>query len=344
MIRKTSLLAALPLALVLLKAPAQEGCCGPGGMRGGMMGGMPGGMMAPLPAAVNSQTNPITDAKISLGRMLFYDARLSKGGDVSCNSCHNLSHYGVDGKRVSTGYKGQLGGRNSPTVYNAAGHIAQFWDGRAVDVEEQAKGPVLNPVEMAMASELEVVARLKSIPGYRPAFAKAFPDCAEPITLDNMALAIGAFERKLLTPSRWDRFLNGDRSAITAEEMAGHHEFRHNGCITCHNGPYIGGRAFQKLGAEKAWPNETDLGRAQVTKSATDRMVFKVPSLRNVEKTGPYFHDGNVATLDQAIRLMGEYQLGTTLEDQQVTRIAAWLKTLTGEIPVEYVRAPVLPE
>ena len=334
------LLAAVPLAVLMLRAVAQEGCCGGVGMRGGMMGGM----MAPLPAVMSSQTNPVTEAKADLGRMLFYDPRLSQGGDVSCNSCHDLQNYGVDSKRVSTGYKGQLGGRNSPTVYNAAGHIAQFWDGRAADVEEQAKGPVMNPVEMAMSSPAEVVSKLKSIAGYRAAFANAFPGSAEPVTFDNMALAIGAFERKLVTPSRWDLYLSGDTRAITREEMAGHHEFMHAGCATCHNGPYVGGRAFQKLGAEKAWPNEADVGRAQVTHNATDRMVFKVPSLRNVDRTGPYFHDGKVVTLDEAIRLMGEYQLQTKLEDQQVKRISAWLKTLTGQIPVEYIRAPELPE
>jgi len=308
-----------------------------------MGGGMHGRMMGKLPDSIPSPTNPLTPAKIDLGRMLFYEPRLSKGHDVSCNSCHSLDNYGVDGKRVSTGFQGQLGGRNSPTVYNAAGHLAQFWDGRATDVEEQAKGPVLNPVEMAMASDAEVVATLRAIPGYRAAFQKAFPASSEPITFDNMALAIGAFERKLVTPSRWDRFLNGDSAAITQEEMAGHHEFMHQGCASCHNGAYVGGRMFQKLGVEQPWPISTDLGRIEVTKNAADRMVFKVPSLRNVEKTGPYFHSGTVATLPEAVRLMGQHQLGVKLEDRQVSQIIAWLKTLTGEIPLDYIRRPKLP-
>jgi len=308
------------------------------------MGGMGGRMMGKLPEVIPSETNPLTEAKINLGRMLFYEPRLSKGKDISCNSCHDLANYGVDGKRFSTGFKGQLGGRNSPSVYHAAGHLAQFWDGRAADVEEQAKGPVLNPVEMAMASDAEVVATLRAIPGYRTAFAEAFPGVAEPVTFDNMALAIGAFERKLVTPSRWDRFLNGDRSAITREEMQGHHEFMHGGCATCHNGPYIGGKMFQKLGAEKPWPATDDLGRIAVTKNAADRMVFKVPSLRNVEKTAPYFHSGHINTLTEAVQLMGRHQLGAELEPQQVTRIVAWLKSLTGEIPREYIKAPKLPE
>jgi len=308
-----------------------------------MGGGMHGRMMGKLPDSIPSPTNPLTPAKIDLGRMLFYEPRLSKGHDVSCNSCHSLDNYGVDGKRVSTGFQGQLGGRNSPTVYNAAGHLAQFWDGRAADVEEQAKGPVLNPVEMAMASDAEVVATLRAIPGYRAAFQKAFPASSEPITFDNMALAIGAFERKLVTPSRWDRFLNGDSAAITQEEMAGHHEFMHQGCASCLNGAYVGGRMFQKLGVEQPWPISTDLGRIEVTKNAADRMVFKVPSLRNVEKTGPYFHSGTVATLPEAVRLMGQHQLGVKLEDRQVSQIIAWLKTLTGEIPLDYIRRPKLP-
>jgi cytochrome c peroxidase len=197
---------------------------------------------------------------------------------------------------------------------------------------------------MAMASPAAVVATLKAIPGYRAAFAQAFPGQPDPVTFDNMARAIGAFERKLVTPSRWDRFLAGDQSAITQEEMFGHHEFMHGGCATCHNGPYVGGKMFQKLGAEKPWPATDDLGRIAVTKNAADRMVFKVPSLRNVEKTGPYFHSGHINQLEEAVRLMGRHQLGAELEPQQVSRIVAWLKSLTGEIPREYIKAPPLPQ
>lgn len=326
------------MGVLLAVATAQP----PGGAGSGGM--MHGRMMGRLPESITTDANPITDAKVELGRMLFYETRLSKGRDVSCNSCHSLANYGVDGERVSRGFKGQTGQRNSPSVYNAAGHMAQFWDGRAATVEEQAKGPVLNPVEMAMASEAEVTATLRSIAGYRPVFRKAFPEAAEPVTFDNMALAIGAFERKLVTPSRWDRFLRGEPNAITPLEMAGHHEFMHAGCATCHNGAYVGGRQFQKLGAEKPWPVVTDPGRIGVTNSEADRMVFKVPSLRNVEKTGPYFHDGKVETLEQAVQLMGQYQLNTKLETEQVKKIVAWLKTLTGEIALDFVRAPKLPE
>lgn len=301
-------------------------------------------MMGTLPESMISEANAVTAAKTDLGRMLFYDPRLSRNRDVSCNSCHDLQRYGVDGKPVSTGHDGQKGTRNSPSVYHAAGHIAQFWDGRAADVEEQAKGPVLNPVEMAMSSGDEVVERLRAIPGYVAAFRSAFPNDTEPVTFDNMARAIGVFERKLVTPSRWDRFLQGDRSAITSEEMNGHHEFMHRGCATCHNGAYIGGGMFQRLGTERPWPSTTDLGRIGVTKATTDRMVFKVPSLRNVEKTAPYFHDGKVTHLEEAVRLMGRHQLDTELSQTQVRQIVAWLSTLTGEIPVDYVRPPQLPE
>lgn len=333
--RKSVLIFAVLIAIIGAVAAAQ----GPG-RRG--MGHCR--MMGTLPESMSSEANTITAAKIDLGRMLFYDPRLSKNQDVSCNSCHDLQQYGVDGKPVSTGHGGQKGSRNSPSVYHAAGHIAQFWDGRADDVEEQAKGPVLNPVEMAMPSEREVVERLRVIPGYVAAFRSAFPNDTQPVTFDNMARAIGAFERKLVTPSRWDRFLEGDRSAITSEEMKGHHEFMHGGCATCHNGAYIGGGMFQRLGTERPWPSATDLGRIEVTKATTDRMVFKVPSLRNVEKTAPYFHDGKVTHLAEAVRLMGRHQLDTELSETQIRQIVAWLSTLTGEIPVDYIRPPRLPE
>lgn len=302
-----------------------------------------GGMMGTLPGQIASETNPATPAKVELGRALFHDPRLSRDGSTSCNSCHDLNNYGVDGKPVSAGVKGQKGGRNSPTVYHAAGHILQFWDGRAADVEEQAKGPVLNPVEMAMGTGEEVAAKLRTIPGYVKMFAGAFPDSPEPVTFDNVALAIGAFERGLVTPSRWDKFLAGDRKALTEEEFAGHHEFMHGGCAQCHNGPYIGGGSLQKVGVKATWPSQADPGRMAVTKAETDRMVFKVPSLRNIAKTGPYFHDGSVAELEKAVEMMAKHQLGTTLDKTQTRRVIAWLNALTGEIPKEYVKVPKLP-
>lgn len=308
-----------------------------------MKGGMMGKMMGMLPANMDSGHNPSTPAKVKLGRMLYYEPRLSLANDVSCNSCHDLASYGVDGKPTSTGHKGQVGGRNSPTVYHAAGHLAQFWDGRAADVEEQAKGPVLNPIEMAMPSKAEVEWRLERIPGYVALFQEAFPGEAKPVSFQNMALAIGAFERGLVTPSRWDRFMKGG-GGLSSQEMSGHHEFMHNGCASCHNGPYLGGGSYQKLGVMNAWPNQSDLGRLAVTHQDKDKMVFKVPSLRNIEKTGPYFHDGKVAKLDEAVRMMGKHQLNVQLSESQVTDIVAWLKTLTGEIPKAYIEKPQLPQ
>ena len=192
--------------------------------------------------------------------MLYYEPRLSKGQDISCNSCHMLDKYGVDLQPTSDGHKGKQGDRNSPTVYNAAGHFVQFWDGRAADVEEQAKGPVMNPVEMAMPSEKRVVAVLKSIPEYVELFKQAFPEDKDPVSYRNMARAIGAFERKLVTPSRWDKFLRGDSRALTNEEKAGFNLFMETGCQACHMGTYLGGNMYQMLGLAKPWPDASDPG------------------------------------------------------------------------------------
>jgi cytochrome c peroxidase len=301
-------------------------------------------MFAPLPATMTASADALTEEKISLGRMLYYEKRLSKSQQISCNSCHMLSSYGVDGEPTSDGHKGQKGDRNSPTVYNAAGHVAQFWDGRAADVEEQAKGPVMNPVEMAMPSEKVIVAVLTSMPEYVEAFKKAFPEDKDPVTYDNMARAIGAFERKLTTPGRWDKFLQGDEGALTAEEKAGFNKFIDAGCQTCHAGALLGGNAFQKLGAARPHPKTSDPGRFKVTKIASDQYVFKVPSLRNIEKTGPYYHDGKVSRLEEAIQDMAEYQLGTPLSADEVQSVVAFLKSLTGEIPAGYVKEPELPK
>lgn len=298
---------------------------------------------APLPA-VAAGKEPVTAEKVALGRMLYYDARLSKNQKLSCNSCHALTKYGVDNEATSQGYKGQRGDRNSPTVYNAAVHFVQFWDGRAPDVEQQAKGPVLNPVEMGMPSEKHVIAVLKSMPEYVDAFKKAFPSDKDPVTYDNMGRAIGAFERGLITPARWDKFLEGDQAALTAEEKAGFNTFVASGCQTCHAGTLVGGNMFQKIGTVKQWPDASDAGRYNVTKSEADRLMFKVPSLRNVEKTGPYFHNGKVPTLDEAIAKMADYQVGKTLTETQVKSIATWIKSLTGEIPADYIKEPQLPK
>jgi cytochrome c peroxidase len=288
-------------------------------------------------------STPASPALTDLGRMLFFDKRLSRDNDLSCNSCHHLDQFGVDNEPTSVGAKGQRGRRNSPTVFNAAGHFTSFWDGRAGNVEEQAKGPILNPAEMAMPDAAAVVTVLQKIPGYAAAFRDAFPGEASPITYDNVGRAIGAFERKLVTPSRWDRYLAGDHRALTAEEVTGLKLFTDLGCMTCHTGEFVGGSMFQKAGIAAPWPNQKDQGRYEVTKLDSDRMLFKVPSLRNVAKTGPYFHDGSAATLEEAIEMMARHQIGEELSASDVKSIASWLGALTGEVAEAYIHAPQLP-
>jgi len=292
---------------------------------------------APLPAAMESPANPLTEAKTDLGRTLFYDTRLSRDQDLSCNSCHDLKAYGADDRQFSVGTKHRLGGRNAPTVYNAAAQLAQFWDGRAPTVEEQAKGPVLNSVEMAMPNSQAVIARLRAVSAYREAFRKAFPGQSNPITYDNVGLAIGAFERRLVTPSRWDRYLRGDTAALTPAEKQGLNTFVATGCQACHNGALMGGSMYQKIGMVRPWLDRTDIGRAAITHQASDTLVFKVPSLRNVERTAPYFHKGTAATLHQAVMLMAQHQLGRDLTEQQASEIEAFLHALTGEVPAAYI-------
>jgi cytochrome c peroxidase len=298
---------------------------------------------APLDTVMRSAENPITPAKMALGRMLYYDTRLSADQTLSCNSCHALDKYGVDHRAVSLGIKGQPGARNAPTVYHAAGQVAQFWDGRAPTVEEQAKGPILNPIEMGMPNSNVVLARLRAIPEYRAAFRAAFPQDADPITYDNLGNAIGAFERRLVTASRWDQFLAGDRSALTPEERAGFNQFWATGCQACHNGTYVGGGSFQRMGLVEPWPKSDDMGRFAVTNNVSDQLVFKVPTLRNVDQTAPYFSDGQVATLEEAVQLMALHQLGRDLTTEETASIVTWLKTLTGPLPEEYIAPPALP-
>ena len=300
-------------------------------------------LFAPLPARMVAGVKPPTDAQIALGRALFYETLLSVGHNVSCNSCHPLNAFGADGRARSFGDHGQTGGRNSPTVYNAAGQIAQFWDGRARTVEEQAKGPVLNPAEMGMPNAEAVLEHLRASAAYRAQFAAAFPGAGTPLTYDNVGRAIGAFERGLVTPASWDKFLGGDDAALSADQKRGAKTFVAAGCAGCHGGVYLGGTAFMKAGLVTPWPSAADSGRILVSKNPDDLFVFKVPSLRNVEKTGPYFSDGGVASLDEAIRMMGRHQLGLELSDGQVKDVKTFLRTLTGTIPVQYVAQPQLP-
>ncbi len=293
-----------------------------------------------LPAQVENPANPLTEEKIALGRLLYFDKRISKNHDISCNSCHDLQNFGVDGKAFSEGHRKQLGGRNSPSVYNAAGHLAQFWDGRSPDVEDQAKGPVLNPVEMAVKDSSAAIGTLQSIPGYPEAFAKAFPADKDPVNWDNFGKAVGAFERKLLTPGRWDDFLGGKQDALSDAEKEGLNTFLDTGCAACHSGPYLGGTMYMKSGLTKPWPNDKDLGRFDVTKADADKGMFKVPSLRNVAKTAPYFHDASGKTLRDSIKTMAEYQLGKQLDDAAAAKIETFLGALTGVPPADYIKEP----
>lgn len=262
---------------------------------------------------------------VSLGEKLFNDTSLSANNDISCASCHSLGSAGVDNKPFSDGHKGAKTGRNSPTVLNAAGHTAQFWDGRAADVEAQALGPILAAGEMGMPNGDAVVKVLSSNADYVSAFASAFPNEKNPITFNNVGVAIGAFERTLVTPSRWDDFIGGDASALTDAEKQGFKDFVSTGCGACHSGHLLGGQMFMKVGVVNPWPNQTDLGRFNVTSNEADKMVFKVPSLRNSALTAPYFHDASSSTLNDAVKKMAYHQLGKQITEEQATSIAAWL-------------------
>lgn len=268
---------------------------------------------------------------VSLGKKLYMDTRFSKNKKLSCNSCHNLSTFGVDNEPTSPGHEGKRGNRNSPTVFNASLHVAQFWDGRAANVEAQALGPVLNPVEMGLASAAEVEKIIAADKEYTAMFNAAFPGEKAPITFANFGKAIGSFERTLITPSRYDEFAAGKADALTADEKKGLKKFMETGCTACHMGSTFGGGMYQKLGLVKPYDTK-DLGRYEVTKNEADKFVFKVPSLRNVAETGPYFHDGSVKDLPTAVKLMAAHQLGKELNDEDTTSIVTFLKALTGKV------------
>ncbi len=282
----------------------------------------------PLPASIIDEKKH--EALIKLGRMLYMDPRLSVNDQISCNSCHRLDNFGVDSQPTSPGHEGKRGGRNSPTTLNAALHIAQFWDGRAKDVEEQALGPILNPIEMGMPNEAAVVNKLKKIDEYKNLFADAFKDEKDPIQYKNVGKAIGAFERTLLTPSRFDDYLNGDDNALNENEKRGLKKFVHMGCANCHNGVAMGGNMYKRLGMVEPYDTK-DMGRFEITGLETDKKVFKVPSLRNITKTAPYFHDGSVETLEKAIEEMAEHQLGFEPGPGFISDVKAFLGSLTSK-------------
>lgn len=296
------------------------------------------GVFQALPEKAENPENPLTTEKVELGKMLYYDTRLSLTGNNSCNSCHDLKKFGVDGEVTSVGDNGGRGTRNSPTVLNAALHGIQFWDGRAKDVEEQAGMPILNPAEMAIPNEAFLVKKLKGVAEYKTLFTKAFPGEEDPLTYKNIADAIAAFERTLLTPSRFDQYLNGDASALNDQEKEGLKLFMDVGCTTCHMGTAIGGGIMQKFGLYGDYRSFTgstipDEGKKAVTKNEADKDVFKTCSIRNVEKTAPYFHDGSVSDLKKAIDIMAKTELDKTLQPKEIESIEAFLKSLTGEVP-----------
>ena len=304
---------------------------------------------APAPA-----DNPTTADKVELGKMLFLDPRLSSTGTVSCNSCHNVMAGGEDNRSGSMGVNGQIGGRSAPTVWNAAFNSVQFWDGRAPSLEEQAKGPVTNPIEMGMKNWDEVIARLEQIPGYQAPFEKAFGQ-DKSINVDNVAKAIAAYERTLITPnSPYDQYVKGNKKALTEQQVRGMELFAATGCVQCHSGAAFNGPEqaagtgfFMKFPVHKNGHLEAkykfskDEGRTEATKDAVDKHLWKVPTLRNIALTAPYFHNGSVTTLEEAVKVMAKLQLDKQLSDEEVADISAFMNALTGEFPKQTM--PVLP-
>ncbi len=302
-------------------------------------------LFAPLPSTIPAvKDNPITPAKIDLGKALFFDPRMSASGVFSCNSCHNLATGGDDNMPTSIGHGWQKGPRNSPTVLNSVFNEAQFWDGRAPDLAAQAKGPVQAGVEMANTPE-NVIATLNSMPQYVEWFKASFPEEAEPVSFDNFAKAIEAYEATLITPAPFDAWLNGDDAAMSEEQVAGLELFVEKGCASCHNGINLGGNGYypfgliEKPGAEILPPD--DKGRFTVTETADDEYVFRASPLRNIDQTAPYFHSGIVWDLKVAVQVMGESQLGEDLTEDEADKIVAFLGSLSGEMPE--VVYPILP-
>ncbi len=304
--------------------------------------------MEPLPASPPIPTdNPMTVAKIELGKQLYFDPRLSIDGTISCNSCHNVMSGGDDSRAVSVGVGGAKGGRSAPTVWNSAFLSTQFWDGRAASLEDQAKGPILNPIEMGMPSAAEAVSRIKAIPGYVLSFKAVFGE-KDAVTYNNIAKAIATYERTLITiNSPFDRYMRGDKSALSAAAISGMKTVQDIGCTACHSGPNFSGPTmevgqgfFQKFPTydseyDKKYQFTADLGRYNVTKDESDKNAWRVSTWRNIALTAPYFHNGSVATLDEAVRVMAKTQLNKEITDQQVDDIVAFLNSLSGEFPVQ---------
>jgi cytochrome c peroxidase len=285
-----------------------------------------------LPDSMPGSEND-TKEQIELGEKLYFEDKISINNTQSCNSCHRIDENlgGVDNLPTSKGAEGEFGGRNAPTTLNAGLHIAQFWDGRAPDLEAQAKGPVLNPIEMGMPNEGEVLERLKAA-GYEAAFKIAFPEAEEPLNYDNYAEAVAAFERTLITKDRFDDYLRGDAAALSDVEKQGLSLFMEKGCSDCHAGALLGGDRYEKMGQANEYANKDDLGRFDVTEKEEDKFVFKVPSLRNIALTAPYFHDGKAATLGDAVKQMANLQYDEDMNDDEVKQVVAFLGALSDKV------------
>lgn len=301
-----------------------------------------------LPKVIESDKNPVTPEKVKLGKILFYETRISSDGTVSCSKCHPFSLYGADGLPKAIGNQCKINQRNSPTVLNAAGQISAHWIGNRTGVEDQAKQSVTGPASFGMPSYAAVEEKLREITGYGPLFKEAFPGDANAVTIDNFAKAIGAFERTLVTTSPFDAFLAGNQQAMNEREKKGLKTFMDVGCSGCHSGVYVGGQMYVKFGLVDSYWKYTksdpiDEGKFTVTGYESEKYFFKVPVLRNVAKTSPYFHDGSVGSLERAEWIMGKIQIGRELSKEELGDINAFLKSLTGEIPRDALIVPLLP-
>ncbi|HME46334.1 MAG TPA: cytochrome c peroxidase [Syntrophorhabdales bacterium] len=301
-----------------------------------------------LPATISSEGNPITPEKVALGKILFYETRISVDGTVSCARCHPMGLYAADGLRKSIGNNSKVNPRNAPTILNAASQMSAHWIGNRLSVEDQAKQALTGPPSFGMPSYEAAENKLKEIKGYPALFQKAFPGQKEPVTADNFAKALGAFERTLVTPSPFDGYLKGNKTGLSDSEKRGLQTFMQAGCAGCHAGPYLGGQMYQKFGIiEPYWKYtksaDIDEGRYTVTKNESDKYVFKVPILRNVGRTAPYFHDGSTDHLYDAVWIMGKVQLAKDLSKTQVEDILSFLRALTGSIPEKDLEIPILP-
>ena len=299
----------------------------------------------PLPMVMESEQNPVTPAKVKLGKMLFYETRLSIDGTVSCEKCHMFSLYGTDGLKKSLAADCKVAPRNAPTVLNAADQISEHWTGNMKSVEEQASKAMSS---MPGGNYTNVVAKLESMKGYVKLFKDAFPQAKSPVSMNNIGLAIGAFERILVTPSPFDAYLKGDEEALTQEQKEGLKTFIDTGCIHCHNGTYAGGMMYMKFGLFASYWKYTkskkiDKGRYELTKNNADLYVFKVPVLRNVAMTPPYFHDGSVNRLQDAVRIMAKIQLNKDLSNDDIKKIVSFLGSLTGTMSKDALTVPILP-